>query len=181
MKELLRAIAQDGRVDTVYMSDDNRFWAFAQAVKKVPKGVLRANFSSPLLALDPGETTGVSIWDPLHRSIYIFQLVTPEIVEGYNLVERLLQLTHFDHLRCEDYRVYGHMTEQHSFASLHTAQFIGAIRVAASRAVVPLSVCLAMHAKTFWTDEKLKMCGLYNKGLKHGRDAQRHLLRYMCE
>jgi len=38
---------------------------------------------------------------------------------------------------------------------------------------------MAQHAKQWWTDEKLKRFGIYPKGLKHGRDALRHLLYYM--
>ena len=180
----LKRLAQDGRVDTVPLSDDNRFWSFLRGVRgnKVEIGQLRREArQADLLAIDPGETTGVAVWHAEESLIYLFQLETPVIEEGYKLVEEVIDRVEPAHLRVEDYRVYGHMTEQHSFASLHTAQFIGAIRTVASQKGIPLSVCLAMHAKTFWTDSKLEICGLYNKGLKHARDAQRHLLRYMCE
>lgn len=174
----LSLIAEGGRVDAVSLGDDSRFWAFAAAMKK---GRVPADFERPLLSLDPGETTGVCVWCPAEKKLFLFQLATKDVAEGYVLVERLLQNRRFVHVRCEDYRVYGHMTEQHSFAHLHTAQFIGAIKVAVYKAGVDMSVCLAMHAKTVWTDDKLKMCDLYNKGMKHARDAERHMLRYMCE
>ena len=180
----LQLLADDGRVDCVFLGDDNRFWSFLRGVRGNKSSIqeLQAEFvDNVLLAIDPGETTGVAVWEPGARLIYLFQLGTSTIEKGFPLIQELIDIAQPSHLRCEDYRVYGHMTEQHSFASLHTAQFIGSIRTVAAQKGVPLSVYLAMHAKTFWTDDKLKMCHLYNKGLKHARDAERHLLRYMCE
>lgn len=184
MLSYLRLLADDERVDVVHLSDDSRFWSFLRGVKGNTVEVTqlqREIRQADLLALDPGETTGVAVWHAEESNIYLFQMGTRIIEEGYKLVEELIDRVSPIHLRAEDYRVYGHMTEQHSFAHLHTAQFIGSIRTVASQKGIPLSVCLAMHAKTFWTDEKLKMCHLYNPGLKHARDAERHLLRYLCE
>jgi hypothetical protein len=39
---------------------------------------------------------------------------------------------------------------------------------------------MAQQAKAFWTDEKLKLVGLYEPGMKHARDALRHLLYLIC-
>lgn len=184
MLSYLRPLAEDERVDVVHLYDDSRFWSFLRGVRGNKVGVKQLQsevWQSDLLALDPGETTGVAVLHKDARAIYLFQLETKVIEKGFRLIEELIDIVEPAHLRAEDYRVYGHMTEQHSFAHLHTAQFIGSIRTVAAQKGIPLSVCLAMHAKTFWTDDKLKMCNLYNKGLKHARDAQRHLLRYMCE
>ena len=184
MLSYLRPLAQDERVDIVRVTDDSRFWSFLRGIRgnkvAIPQLQLEAR-QSDLLALDPGETTGVAVWHAEESIIYLFQLETGSIEKGFRLVEELIDIVQPHHLRAEDYRVYGHMTEQHSFAHLHTAQFIGSIRTVAAQKGIPLSVCLAMHAKTTWTDDKLKMCNLYNKGMKHARDAQRHLLRYICE
>lgn len=172
------------RVDILEVTAANRFWQFAAAMNKgkLDSAALREKYGNrPLLALDPGETTGACIWLPKDNSLLIFQLGTPEIEGGWRTVHELLQKLQPEHVRIEDYRVYGHMTDQHSFAGLHTPQLIGAIKAAACDHEIPSSVAMAIHAKTFWTDAKLKMCGLYNRGLKHGRDAQRHVLRYMCE
>lgn len=180
----LQRLAENKRVDVVHVRDDNRFWAFLRGVKGNKTEVVQLRYEArqvDLLAIDPGETTGVAVWHAEESNIYLFQLSTPTIEQGYKLVEDIIDIVRPSHLRCEDYRVYGHMTEQHSFAHLHTAQFIGSIKTIADQKGIPLSVCLAMHAKTFWTDDKLKLCGLYNKGLKHARDAERHLLRYLCE
>jgi len=82
-------------------------------------------------------------------------------------------------VRCEDYRVYAHKTDDHAWSPVHTIQWIGAIRVCCGLSETPISFCMAMHAKTWWTDTKLDMLGLNPKGLRHGRDALRHLLYYM--
>jgi hypothetical protein len=75
--------------------------------------------------------------------------------------------------------VYGHMAESHAWQILHTPQLIGAIKVLAHVNNVPISCKLAQLAKSVWNDNVLKLCGLYSPGLKHGRDASRHLLLYM--
>jgi hypothetical protein len=186
MKGLLQKYAVDGRVDVVPLTEDSRFWALSRALLKEQNVPLRSTMVKPILALDPGETTGLALFDPSTFHILLCQLDTKDIGEGYDKVWGILNYLSLDapsleHLRYEDYRVYGHMTEQHSWAALHTAQFIGAIRVAAYLAQVRVSCALAIHAKSFWDDDKLKMCGLYNPGLKHARDAERHLLRYLVE
>ena len=175
----LLTMVEGGRVDVMQLEADNRFWALAKALTNQPIGSLRQQYMSPLLAIDPGETTGIAIWEPVERRILLGQLITKDVGIGFDGVHVLA--SQVSHVRYEDYRVYGHMTEQHAFQNLHTAQMIGAIKVACHLAQVQHSTCLAMHAKAFWTDSKLKMCNLYSPGMKHARDAERHLLRYMCE
>lgn len=178
MFEIIKDRAQDGRVDIVPLEDDNRFWAFCKALGSDRS---RESWNRPVVALDPGETTGLAVWDPDNKRILLAQIETKNIPEGFVRLHAIIDMVGVEHVRFEDYRVYGHMTEQHAWASLHTAQLIGAIKVACHLAKVRNSECLAMHAKTWWTDQKLKMCGLYNPGMKHARDAERHLLRYMGE
>lgn len=186
MLELLQKRAEGGRVDIVDLRADNRFWAIAKALVGSNYPDPRGLHVRPILALDPGETTGLALWNPDEQNILLCQLETPDIPTGYDKLWGIINYLSLSkpslaHVRYEDYRVYGHMTEQHSFSHLHTARLIGAVEVACHLAQVRWSCCLAIHAKTFWTDEKLKLCGLYNPGLKHARDAERHLLRYMGE
>ncbi len=183
IKDIIERHAEKGRVDVVPLSDDNRFWSLAKALTKLSVFELQQKLSHPIIALDPGETTGFAYWDPRAKAIYMAQIITKDIPEGFDALNDIINrdMVNLSHVRFEDYRVYGHMTEQHAFSHLHTARMIGAIEVICHLAQVPSSCCLAMHAKTFWTDDKLKMCELYNPGMKHARDAQRHLLRYMTE
>lgn len=186
MLGLVQRHAIDGRVDQVKITDDSRFWSLTKALRTKNSVDLKTLLRNPLLAIDPGETTGIAIWDPSSSVILLTQLDTSHIGQGFDALWAIINYMSLDkprlqHVRYEDYRVYGHMTNQHAFSHLHTARVIGAIEVACHLAQVPSSCALAVHAKAFWTDEKLEMCGLYNKGLKHARDAERHLLRYMAE
>lgn len=140
--------------------------------------------NQPVLALDPGETTGVAEFDG-DCTIRVYQKVTKDIGQSYDwLQEELTYNHHMDckpaHLRYEDYRVYSWKADDHSWSPVHTIRWIGAIQVAAHVTGVPASCIMAQHAKSFWTDAKLDMFGLNPKGLKHGRDALRHLLYYLC-
>lgn len=136
---------------------------------------------SKILALDPGETTGVAYWDG--TQITLTQWETKDIGQSFEgLVEFLRRHdmdSDFDHLRYEDYKVYGWKASEHSFASLHTPQWIGAIRAAAHVCDTNVSCKMAQHVKGFWTDGKLKLVDCYSPGMKHARDACRHLLYYM--
>jgi hypothetical protein len=146
----------------------------------------------PSIALDPGETTGVAIFDG-NRHITVYQEETKELGLSYDWLEQVLekgpeyQFTMgedqyrggFNHIRYEDYRIYEWKSADHSWSQVHTLRWIGAIEVLAYKWGIDISNCMAQHAKKFWTDEKLKHFGLYPTGLKHGKDALRHLLYYL--
>ena len=188
MRQVLEKWAIDGRVDMVTIPPKGVAWRLIKALS--PKAFSHMSpqnrYIKPLLAIDPGETTGVAVWDPSKQAILLLQVNTKDIGHGFDALFGIINFLVSDrpslaHVRYEDYRVYGHMTSQHAFNNLHTARVIGAIEVACHLAQVTCDNVLAIHAKTFWTDQKLKMAEVYNPGLKHARDAQRHLLRYMGE
>lgn len=132
----------------------------------------------PLLAVDPGETTGFARWDG--KAVHLDQWDTKDRPATFRSLRTLCDHHGFWHLRCEDYRVYSFKADQHHFTELHTAKLIGAIECAAVECGVPMSMMMAQQAKMFWTDDKLKACTLYEPGMKHARDALRHLLYLMC-
>lgn len=124
-----------------------------------------------LLSLDPGETTGWSIY----KGPVLYhgdQLETKDNM--FNNVIELLDATDPTHIICEDYKVYAHKLKDHSWASLHTPQLIGAIRMLAYQRNIPVFFQMAQQAKGFCTDDKLKKWGYYKTGLRHGRDSIRH-------
>lgn len=135
-----------------------------------------------VLALDPGETTGVAYIDPEANKIVILQWDTGPNRLGESFAEFLNILVEnpIASVRYEDYRVYQWKAGDHAWAALHTPQWIGAIKVGCHYARVPATGKLAQQAKTFWTDQKLKTFNMYEPGLKHARDALRHLLYYLC-
>ena len=144
----------------------------------------------PLVALDPGETTGVAVFDGI-STIQVYQKETKQIGPAFDWLDDLLEagcmgddaiyrgVTTWEHLRIEDYRVYEWKASDHSWSPVHTLRLIGAFQIAAYRIGTPYSFCMASHAKKFWDDNKLKHFDLYPKGLRHGKDALRHLLYYM--
>ena len=164
---------------------------FATLLESVHRqhGITSNIINEPVLALDPGETTGVAEFDG-DCTIRVYQKVTKDLGQSYDwLIDRL---THgpnwsadpnygpnFPHLRYEDYRVYEWKAQDHAWSPVHTIRWIGAIQVAAHVTQTPASCCMAQHAKGWWTDAKLDHFGLNPKGLKHGRDALRHLLYYL--
>lgn len=161
------------------------FWGFYGSVK-AQHGMPVDTKSQPILALDPGETTGWAYFDG-GITIEVGQQVTKEIGPSFDwLHDRLVQMAFAQtpeqpraHLRYEDYRVYEWKAKDHSWSPVHTLRWIGAIQVAAYLTGTPNSCTMASHAKAFWTDDKLKHFGLYPTGLRHGKDALRHLLYYM--
>lgn len=132
---------------------------------------------SYLLALDPGETTGVAIWVPGSSFILLQQWNTKNL--GHSFVHLDSFVRSADYVFYEDYKVYEHKARDHVNNSLHTAQWIGCIRLSAFLHGKPVRCIMAQQAKTFWTDQKLEMCNVYAKGVKHARDALRHLLFHM--
>lgn len=139
------------------------------------KGAIPSIHLKTLTALDPGETTGYANWDG--ETIKLQQWDTKDRRQGFRLLDNdLVGQGDVWHLRMEDYRVYSFKADQHHFTELHTAKLIGAFEAAALLSGVPVSMMMAQQAKQFVTDEKLKLMGLYEPGMKHARDALRHLL-----
>lgn len=136
--------------------------------------------TSPCVALDPGETTGVCFWDPTKRRFTLEQWDTKDLGQAYDHLCMAVDILGLRSIRYEDYKVYEHKAKDHVNNSLHTAQLIGAIRIAAHVNGLPVDCKMAAAAKTFWTDTKLEMTGTYTKGMRHGRDAMRHMLTLMA-
>lgn len=165
------------RIETIRPND--MFWKILASRSKRDIDDLKAEFRDRSFeALDPGETTGVAQWD--RGTISLFQLETKEIGQGYEDIKHHTLLFGPDHLRVEEYRVYGWMADQHSWSTLHTPMLIGAIQVIAHQHDIPISFKMAQMAKQVWNDTVLKASNLYEPGLKHARDASRHLFYYMC-
>jgi hypothetical protein len=137
-----------------------------------------------VIGLDPGETTGYAfaVQDSM---MHIGQMATPDTITGYNevvnLLHRVQDLTAYSRdivIVCEDYKVYAWKADTHKWAGLHTPQLIGAIRVAAYQNNIPIVFQMAVEGKTFATDDQLKLWDLYDPGMRHGRDASRHIARF---
>lgn len=144
-------------------------------------------FTGSLLCLDPGETTG---WISLECSgdysnyrvvgrIYGQIACNPIETAGIPNLVRLFEEAKPTKVVYEEYRVYSWKSATHSWAELHTPQFIGTIRTIASIRGIPVASHMAQQAKQFVTDDKLQDWDFYVKGQKHCRDATRHGLLYL--
>lgn len=126
-----------------------------------------------LLALDPGETTGWALF------------------EGHTFVDAGQYPVHalkdfalfFIHkaptvIVMENYRIYAHRAAQHVGSDVPTVQYIGAVKLAAEMADIPVHLQMAYQAKGFVTDARLQQLGLYQEGRRHANDAVRHAVYY---
>jgi hypothetical protein len=129
-----------------------------------------------LLSMDPGETTGWCLFVEGNLE-KCGQLDTKDNYQ--KTVIEFFRLHQPTHVVCEDYKVYEHKLKQHAWASLHTPQLIGAIKMLAVQYDIPMHLHMAGVAKGFCTDPKLKMWGVYQPGVKHARDAIRHACYYL--
>lgn len=156
------------------------FWAMHKAANK-ERANKRDVSEAFLFSLDPGETTGYAIRSPLQpNQIICGQIPTKTVEQGYDAIMSLRPNTRFPvEWIVENYKVYSWKADDHSWAGLHTAQLIGAIRIAVhalAHGGDKFNTRMAQQAKNFATDENLKKWSLYSPGLRHGRDAVRHMI-----
>ncbi len=133
----------------------------------------RELYQGCILCLDPGETTGYAVFDAgdlVAAGEFKSKPVELGFKETGNMIDKYLPWV----IVVEEYRVYGWKTKQHAWAELHTPQLIGAIKGMASMHDVPVYMQGAGLVKPFFTNDKLKEYGFYQKGSTHARDAVRH-------
>lgn len=126
-----------------------------------------------VLALDPGQTTGVAILEE-GRLIEWSQLGTKDIPIGIKELSKLYDRIQPQYIISEAYKIYGWKKDSHAWSELHTSQLIGVIKTLAQQRNIPHEERLAQEAKVFCTDTKLEEWGMYKPGMKHARDAIRH-------
>lgn len=139
-------------------------------------------FQGTLLALDPGETTGWSVFKCDGYEVTrgdSGQISCVPLEQGIQDITKLLYTWKPGFVVYEDYKVYAWKAQSHSWGELHTPQLIGAIRMRCSDLKLPVKTQMAQHAKQFMTDDKLRAWGFYQKGMKHARDSIRHGLFFL--
>jgi len=174
-----------GQSDKVFEFQLNlEFHAFYNSVRKQHPAHTVDTLSQRILTLDPGETTGVTEYRD--NLVTVYQWDTTSLGPSFNLLNEKLSRVQsfeksrkFDMVRMEDYRIYEWKVDDHSWSPVHTLRLIGAFEAACHVQHTPHSYMLAQQAKKFWSDVKLDHFGMNPKGLRHGRDALRHLLYYI--
>lgn len=128
-----------------------------------------------LLCLDPGKTTG---WAFFESGKLTKWGQIPDCYDAQNIdATKLMQL--FEELQpdfivYEDYRVYTHKLDRHSFSPVMTVRLLGVIETYCQLNNVRAHKQMASTAKNFCTDNKLEAWGFWQRGMRHSRDAIRH-------
>lgn len=151
-------------------------------------------FRGRLLSLDPGETTGWSVWDS-HDNGTHYELFASGQLETWNKqaqistapcilpcvlnFPRLLAQYEPDEVVLESYRVYEWKSESHSWSDVPTLRIIGSMETELHHKGLPYYFQTAQMAKNFCTDERLVEWGFWKRGERHARDAMRHALYFI--
>lgn len=155
------------------------FWSMIQSAHRQGKG-LPHMLERTIIGVDPGETTGLCFRSPAREGFQITmeQLNTQDRNRGGNALRAWIQeIPLWNPLMvCEDYRVYGHKSDQHKWAGLHTPKLIGHIERIAYELEIPVVYPMAIEGKSWADDDNLKRWELYDPGMKHARDASRHVI-----
>lgn len=150
------------------------FNLFRQAANKQKKVI---PYAGKILTLDPGETTGYSIWnsDPLNATmIKCGQLKTWPMQEAVKSFTDILQAEQPDLVVFERYNIYEWKTDSHSWSDVPTLRIIGCLETLCIQLSINIYNQSAQQAKNFCDDEKLQAWNLWIKGQRHARDAIRH-------
>ncbi len=132
---------------------------------------------SVLIALDPGETTGVAVFKEGVLSL-VDQIAQREFDLAIKEMASLISTTEPTIAIIEDYKVYSHKADAHKWSKLHTPRLIGGIQALCILHEVPYRMQMA-SAKSFCNDERLKDWRMYQVGKPHATDAVRHGLYFI--
>lgn len=135
--------------------------------------LLTRSFEGPLLALDPGNTTGVAIFQDA-AFLRADEIKTDTLPVAADALKKLLDDVRPRYVVYESYRVYKWKAEDHVHNDLHTPKVIGVIETLCHLYNTPAHDQTAQVAKQFVTDDKLRAWDLWIKGKRHSRDACRH-------
>lgn len=144
----------------------NELFVRLRGDKKVPER---------LLVFDPGQTTGWCLFEKgqLTRSGQLQGCYDDKNINVTPLLDLFNDIKP-DFILYEDYKVYAHKLERHTFNPVFTLRLIGTIETYSQMNKIPTHKQMATTAKGFCTDEKLKCWGFWQTGHKHARDAIRH-------
>lgn len=146
----------------------------AQVAKHRP--LLKEGFR--VLAFDPGETTGVCIFQGSVLKA-VEQLSTGLMPMAAVTLCNYVQQFKPDIVVAEDYKVYKWKTDSHAWAELHTPRLIGALEYYLYTQSIPLIKQSAQVGKGFCTDDRLKEWGFYSPAKRHAMDAIRHACQFL--
>lgn len=125
-----------------------------------------------ILAFDPGGTTGICGFHSEHGITMQDEIAEPS---HHIMLYTLLDLIKPDLIIYELFEVHGGRAS----VDLIARDYCGVLDLWAQQNGDTPVVTHRTHFMNFWTDEKLKMTGLYQPGHPHANDATRHMLYYI--
>lgn len=138
----------------------------------------RDYYTGKLLCLDPGETTGYTVFQGNGTSpptlLEAGQIITKTVESGHENLSEAFDKIKPDHVVFENYLVYSWKAQEHSFKELVTPQIISVIKILCKVNGIKYDMQMAGQAKGFVDDDKLRAWGFWHKGKRHARDASRH-------
>lgn len=135
-----------------------------------------------LLALDPGETTGVACFSADEKEavlVHANQIKTWPLEAGVENMTKLINEMRPKYLVFESYQVYEWKATDHTWSQVPTLQVIGMIKTLCIQMDIPYFTQTAQVAKGFCTDKKLEEWGYWQTGMRHARDAIRHACYFL--
>lgn len=142
-----------------------------------------------VIALDPGGTTGwASFYDNPHetdmkvkRDLPIWDRGQIGPYEHHGELLDFLMSEKPDTICFEEFTYQIRNKSKYAAAAVNliSKEYIGIIKYFGQRANIELVARHASHAKSTWTDDKLKALGLWVPGNPHAMDATRHLLAHL--
>jgi hypothetical protein len=151
------------------------------------KQVNKSDFQGRLLAVDPGETTGLTIIDVSHPypQCHNVALIIQDQIPSWPLEQFITPFTKIlstctpTQIVYEAYHVYRWRLQEHAFSEVPTIQIIGALKTLAIQHKIPFLRQTAQVGKAFFTDQRLKSMDMYIPGAPHSRDSLRHCAHYL--
>jgi len=157
------------------------------ALPKLLELIQKANkrkppFHGTLLAVDPGETTGVTVISAgVHHCDLVIQdqLTTWPIEQAVHNFTNEFQISLPTHVVFESYYVYSWRLQEHKFNEVPTIQIIGCLKTLCIQRGIPYDSQNAQTGKAFFTDDMLKKLNMYYEGQPHARDSLRHACQFL--
>ena len=133
-----------------------------------------APLQTVILALDPGQRTGVALARLVNEQLVSFQCGEGDFstLQLFGLLESI----------CPSYLVaeqFDYRNKSRPGLVLYSRNLLGVSEMWAELRDSCYRTQSAARGKSFFTDAKLRQLGLYEPGKPHARDALRHLLAFL--
>jgi hypothetical protein len=127
-----------------------------------------------IIALDPGITTGIA-YGIIEKGLMTVDANQRQWTHSQLASE--LQVNWPDVVICE---TFEYRNKARAGLELYPVELIGVVKLYIQTCISPVELILqnAATGKGYYSDQKLKDEGVYQRGVPHGMDALRHLLHW---